>query len=135
MFDCKSTQAIVGGAFAVVILTFGIYVFFVERRNRKVMSKAAKTNEIVASLFPDAVRKRLFNETTTKPTSKAEKVPANKDALDEKMIEKYLADGGVDDEVNEKDNFMYKSRPIADLYPETTISEYHTLIATISFQL
>jgi hypothetical protein len=94
------------------------------------MSKAAKTNEIVASLFPEAVRKRLFNDTennTSKAKTTRDKDSTDKDALNEKMIEKYLAGNVMDDELNETEDFMYKSRPIADLYPATTISEYHLL--------
>ena len=117
-------QAVVGGAFAVVVVTFLCYNLFVERRNRKVVSVASKTNEIVASLFPEAVRRRLFDdkEEASKRKTKAKKASAEKDDPRERLMKKYLSGTAeMDDELNNKEDFMYKSRPIADLYPSTTI--------------
>lgn len=95
-----------------LIVAFIIYDVYVQRRNRKVVAVAAKTNEIVASLFPEAVRDRLFED--KKDTNK--KASAAKDS-DDSMIKKYLTTGSadMDDEVDEEEDFMYKSRPIADL--------------------
>ena len=107
----------VGIAFVILIVSFFIYDRYVSKRNRKVVAVAAKTNEIVASLFPEAVRDRLFEDKTD--DSKKEK--GGKET-DEAMITKFLSGGAVmDDEVDEEEEFMYKSRPIADLYPQTTI--------------
>ena len=110
-------QAVVGFAFIVLIVSFFIYDIYVQKRNSKVVAVAAKTNEIVASLFPEAVRDRLFED--KKDGTKKEK-GANES--DEAMIQKFLSGSAeMDDEVDEEDDFMYKSRPIADLYPQTTI--------------
>lgn len=110
-------QAIVGSAFVVLIGAFFIYDLFVQRRNRKVVAMATKTNEIVASLFPEAVRERLFQD-NPKETKKASAVNGENDDT----IKKFLSGNTeMDDEVDEAEEFMYKTRPIADLYPETTI--------------
>lgn len=106
----------VGGGFLVLVGAFFGYDIFVQRRNRKVVAVASKTNEIVASLFPEAVRERLFQDAEDE-TKKASAVNEN-----DNMIKKFLSGNAeMDDEVDEDDEFMYKSRPIADLYPETTI--------------
>lgn len=108
----------VGFAFVILIVSFFIYDRYVSKRNSKVVAVAAKTNEIVASLFPEAVRDRLFEDKTD--DSKKEKKGGKE--TDEAMITKFLSGSAVmDDEVDEEEEFMYKSRPIADLYPQTTI--------------
>ena len=100
-----------------LIVSFVIYDVFVQKRNSKVVAVAAKTNEIVASLFPEAVRDRLFED--KKENNK--KASGAKES-DEVMIQKFLTGNAeMDDEVDEEEDFMYKSRPIADLYTATTI--------------
>eukprot|EP00977_Amphora_coffeiformis_P009861 scaffold2267_cov162-Amphora_coffeaeformis.AAC.5 len=114
--------AVVGGAFAFLMAAFFVYDIFVQKRNSKVVAVAAKTNEIVASLFPEAVRGRLFEDSNKKNSSKKNKTALGAKDNDDTMIKKFLTgDGELDDEVDEAEDFMYKSRPIADLYPETTI--------------
>lgn len=101
------------------MIAFFIYDIYVQKRNSKVVAVAAKTNEIVASLFPEAVRDRLFEE---KKDGSKKKSTAKE--TDEAMIQKFLSGNTeMDEEEDEEEDFMYKSRPIADLYPETTISE------------
>ena len=100
---------------------FFVYDIFVQKRNRKVVAVAAKTNEIVASLFPEAVRGRLFEDSNKKGSSKKNKTSAGANENDDTMIKKFLSGGELDEQVYEEEDFMYKSRPIADLYPETTI--------------
>jgi len=115
-------QAVVGGAFAFLMTAFFVYDIFVQQRNIKVMAVAAKTNEIVASLFPEAVRGRLFEDTVKARSSKKNKMSSGANDNGDTMIKKFLTgDGELDNEVDEAEDFMYKSRPIADLYPETTI--------------
>ena len=112
-----------------LIGSFIIYDIYVQKRNNKVVAVAAKTNEIVASLFPDAVRDRLFEDKqdTTKKNSGVKE-------SDEVMIRKFLTGNAeMDDEVDEEEDFMYKSKPIADLYPETTISTFYPMRAQFTF--
>lgn len=101
---------------------FFVYDIFVQKRNRKVVAVAAKTNEIVASLFPEAVRGRLF-EDSHKPDSNKKKTPSGANENGDNMIKNFLSGDtdGMNDEVDEEDDYMYKTRPIADLYPACTI--------------
>lgn len=50
------------GVFLFVLLSFLLYDWFVEIRQRKVMDRAVKSTAVVASLFPDAVRDQMFKE-------------------------------------------------------------------------
>ena len=89
-----------------------MYDRFVHRRNTMVVGVAARSNEIISSLFPTQVRDRLFAE-----KDEADKAPKSK--LKSMLVSgnflEVNADGGDDAD------FMYKSKPIADLFPETTI--------------
>ena len=106
---------VVAGAFFFLILSFFIYDWFVKKRNRKVTTLAARSSEIVSSLFPTPVRDRFIAERGTESTQNA----MFHGTVDQRL-QSFLAqaEGGVEAQNNE---FMYKSKPIADLYPETTV--------------
>jgi len=104
--------------FIVMALTFCIYDEFVRRRNTKVVNAAARSNAIVSSLFPTNVRDRLFAE------KEDEQANAKNKAQGPQNLKTMLHSGEFmkadpDDEL--VDDIMYKSKPIADLFPETTI--------------
>lgn len=101
------------------LLQFICYNRLVERRQQIVLQTAERTNAIVTSLFPSQVRVRLmenieeenkkhyFTGTTTKLRT----------FLDGERIDE-------DDEGHGRanaDNFMYKTKPIADIFPDTTV--------------
>jgi class 3 adenylate cyclase len=90
---------VVASTFFLMALTFVVYDNFVRRRNTKIVSAAAKTNAIVSSLFPSNVRDRLFMENGSKSRLKT-----------------FLNEGGVGGET-----LALVSKPIADLFPDTTI--------------
>lgn len=103
--------------FFVMALTFCVYDEFVRRRNSKVVKAAARSNAIVSSLFPSQVRDRLFAE-------KEDEQESNDKTQAPRNLKSMLSSGeflhpniGEDDD----DEIMYKSKPIADLFPETTI--------------
>lgn len=107
---------VVAATFVIMALTFGLYDRFTRQRNKKVVKAAAKTDRIVASLFPSNVRDRLL----------AEEVDFEKRQQGERgartRLKDFLAnDGPMDKDLEETDDFMYKTKPIADLFPETTI--------------
>ena len=52
----------VAGTFLAITITFFIYDGFVRRRNKVIVKAAARSNKIVASLFPSNVRDRLLAE-------------------------------------------------------------------------
>jgi hypothetical protein len=113
----KATTVLVF-AFAFMITAFLMYDCFVVRRNRKLLNAMTRTNAIVSSLFPSNVRDRIFAD--------AKEDKDEKKALNGKSrLKTFLSSGNDDDEfdddVDEDDKYMYKTKPIADLFPETTI--------------
>lgn len=59
------TTGIVASMFLFVYLLFNAYDLFVERRQKIVMNHAVRSDDILASLFPENVRGRLFGATAT----------------------------------------------------------------------
>ena len=99
------------GAFLLIAITFIVYDRYVIRRNEKMIGQAAKTNKIVASLFPSNVRARLLAE------DDGGKVEAAQTRL-----KNFLANDGpsvADMELEDGDH--YKSSPMADLFPEASV--------------
>ncbi|KAL7558743.1 hypothetical protein ACA910_010899 [Epithemia clementina (nom. ined.)] len=110
--------AVVAGAFFFLIASFFVYDWFVNRRNKKVTSLAARSSEIVSSLFPRQVRERFMAEREAKKTKKVNNNKMFRGSIDHRLQQFLSEDEPVH---HERDDFMYKSKPIADLYPETTI--------------
>lgn len=105
--------------FISTMLIFCMYDCFVRRRNEKVVNVAAQSNAIISSLFPTNVRDRLFQEAKENQKKQTKHGKAPKSSL-----QTMLKSGKLNDTTNEEeddDDFMYKSKPIADLFPETTI--------------
>jgi len=103
---------IVASTFLIMSLAFSMYDWFVRRRNNKVMSAAVRSGAIVSSLFPSTVRDRLYKEAEEKAANNA-------------RLQKWLHTDGVDADAGaietDDDVIAYKAKPIADLFPETTI--------------
>eukprot|EP00934_Nitzschia_sp_Nitz4_P006926 Nitzschia sp. Nitz4//scaffold53_size117307//115309//117659//NITZ4_003787-RA/size117307-augustus-gene-0.95-mRNA-1//1//CDS//3329554256//6916//frame0 len=100
--------------FLFTFIVFGAYDFLVERRQSKVMSTAVKSSAIVSSLFPSNVRDRLYDLEGEKKghhhlTSDPRSSISSNIAYPENF--KMAAGEGEDRE----------GRPIADLFPETTV--------------
>jgi hypothetical protein len=92
---------VVAFLFVVMATIFAFYDNFVQTRNRKVVEVAERSDAIVSSLFPDAVKERLLADNNDR---KSTNPFLNKNMQDEK-----------------DENGMYKNKPIADLYPEATV--------------
>jgi Adenylate and Guanylate cyclase catalytic domain len=78
---------------------------FVQHRNTKVVGAAARSNAIVSSLFPTAVRDRLMQQRENDSKTR--------------NFRGFLADKS-DHNLNPKE-LLFQTKPIADLFPETTI--------------
>jgi Adenylate and Guanylate cyclase catalytic domain len=74
----------------------------------------ARSNAIISSLFPTQVRERLFAERAAGTNA------APKTKLKNMLTSGNFIDANLDDDDDDSD-FMYKSKPIADLFAETTI--------------
>lgn len=94
---------------------FIVYDRLVERRQRLVLATAERSNAIVSSLFPTQVRDRLMED--AKLSKQKSQVMGTKTKL------RTFLDGAVDEdsENNEADEFMYKTRPIAEFFADTTV--------------
>jgi hypothetical protein len=104
-------------------LVFLAYDFLVQKRQEKVHSAAVKSNAIVSSLFPAEIRDRLFQH-NEEPALKGSKGNKNKGGLLDSAPNKFRLKNYLDaDDVEEAtpDLDMYDTKPIADLFPNTTV--------------
>jgi len=105
----------VGVIFITMALTFLVYDRFVHRRNMKVVDAASKSNQIINTLFPQQVRDRLFADKSDDDAN----VGTKSKLMNMMNSGDFAVGASSDDEVD--DDIMYKTKPIADLFPETTI--------------
>jgi hypothetical protein len=112
----ESNKPLIYTAAVILVFTFTSLVFvmydcLVEKRQKKVMTSAKQTGAIVASLFPKVVRDRMFAEGTTQDSPEElamrSKLPTY-DAYGSQKISKSKIE-------------MNASRPIANLFPHTTV--------------
>jgi class 3 adenylate cyclase len=101
------------GTFVFTVLTFLGYDSLNERRNNAVMENARQTNLIVSSLFPAFVRDRLLKAKDGKGHNLARVDSRRYLTTPRSMLRSYLDD--------EQKNDISKSKPIADLFPDTTV--------------
>jgi hypothetical protein len=119
-------------------VVFFSYDYAVQRRQMKTMNSAAKTNAVLASLFPTEVRDRLIGRKTksTKNYVANEDLPTSGPAVVSESatfrLKTFLAEealNGVATSIPSDDKFneaiagidMQPGRPIADLFPNTTV--------------
>ena len=93
-------------SFVVTSATFITYDYLVERRQKLVMEKAVQSSAVVSSLFPAVVRDRLFPDGAKGGATAASA---------KRRLKTFL------DEGKEKDKKAVGSKPIADLFPYTTV--------------
>lgn len=102
----KILTALVAGILAFTIAVFFVYNRLVERRQKRVLNAAVRSNAIVSSIFPKQVRDRLEKEALLGTTTK---------------LRGFLeADQGVDHD-DAKGVLRYKTKPIADFFSSATI--------------
>lgn len=91
--------------FFLTAVVFFVFVVYVQKRQEKVMMSAIQTNKIVSSLFPSNVRDRMIDEAKQSQALEVKRANfvANKDQ-------------DIVDDTN-----VFSSKPIADLFPETTV--------------
>jgi Adenylate and Guanylate cyclase catalytic domain len=121
--------AIVVCVFIFTGMTFLVYDVAVQRRNTKVVSTAARTSEIVASIFPKDVQKRILEEAEARERQEAvykrqRKRPNSADLVDFFNFGKEENKGGLsaaESVENSVDNWNSRTKPIADFFPAATI--------------
>lgn len=116
---------VVASMFVFTALMFLLYDRIVAYRNKVIMNMANRTTAIVSSLFPAQVRSRLFEEqddqhqeapnvSLPKNNNKSKKKKNNRGNL------KTFLSEDCDSTIRQGDG-VYKSKPIADLFPEVTV--------------
>jgi len=103
--------------FIFTALVFVVYDFFVQQRQQKVLSTAQKTSAIVSSLFPKSVQKRIMASAAVEEKPSRWITFSGKDKL-----KSFLGNEGEESiDKSQHVTAVYKSKPIADFFPETTI--------------
>jgi len=124
MYESSRTEMFTGilaGIFLILIVLFFVFVWFVQRRQVKVMNAAIRTTQIVSSLFPANVRGRIL-EQAEKQANK--QIDGDNDSESNANLRSILNEGAPQDSGNpfaQNAGEALSSRPIADLYPEATI--------------
>jgi hypothetical protein len=95
---------VVGTTFVVMLLSFVLYDCFVSQRNLKVLNAATRTQVLVSSMFPATIQDRIFAEKKTSNT----KIGKNR-------LTTFLSTN------SDTNDMLLQSKPIADLFPETTV--------------
>jgi hypothetical protein len=112
--------------FLFTTMIFMIYDFLVQRRQVKVHTAAVKSNAIVSSLFPAEIRDRLFQQQNEEPNNKGSSgkngvYDATSKFRQKNFLENQDDDRAQTDDVNHSNPDMYETKPIADLFPNTTV--------------
>jgi Adenylate and Guanylate cyclase catalytic domain len=122
------------GIFCFTAFIFAVYNMVIQRRQNKVMSSLEITSKVVLSLFPANVLDRLIKEAeaTTNDLDKNDKTTNISGAdrfkaafagrTERSKIQSFLGDNNADNNhVNLQHHSIFKSKPIADLYPNATV--------------
>jgi hypothetical protein len=89
-------------SFAALAIIFATYDFKVERRQKKVLSSAVRSSEIVSSLFPSSVQDQLYPTLVSSDKSTMRMWP-------------------IQEEHENRESATTVGGPIAMLYPKTTV--------------
>lgn len=96
--------------FLIMAGVFYCFDRFIRRRNQVAISEAARSNALVSSLFPENVKERLFAERDK-----------TFDDMQISSSHRRASTHGSPGSSAKHDVGGFKSRPIADLFPDTTI--------------
>lgn len=104
-----------------VALSFFAYDRSMQRAHARIQRKAAKSTEFVSSMFPADMHRRLFDSSIPEL-----KVPDSLMTRDIKVKSpkpkvKARRNSSIGMTASRHEDGTYKSKPIAELYPETTI--------------
>lgn len=112
--------SVVAAVFFLMAITFFLYDRFVHRRNQKILRTAARSSAIVSSMFPTNIRDRILRDGDEK--RKKFGLTHAKAGLKTFLHDGLLNDNCEGDNDDDGDNiFVASAKPIADLFPETTI--------------
>ena len=98
-----------------VAIVFFVYDAFVQTRNENLVSKAAQSNAIVSSLFPDAIRNRLLGEKEQEQEMKDAEISKRSGGA----LKAFMNKGGAANSGNISK--PERQKPMADLFLDTTV--------------
>lgn len=107
-------------------MVFLLYDWLVTRRQNKVKASAKKTNAILSSLFPSTVRDRILQEAEEQAEQEEQQHSPKRGGFalgNRALLRDFLkdADEGGSTKPAAGASKLAVSRPIADLFPETTV--------------
>jgi hypothetical protein len=119
---------------SVILLAFGftafVYILYdkmVQRRQKKVLSTAARSTAIVKSLFPKGVGQRLIDEAEERDAAKNDTRASF--SGQKSHLKEYLTNGAGDWDKRDQPRH---SKPLADLFPQTTVRSFDTTDSELS---
>jgi len=98
----------VAALFVLMAFIFTVYDWKVAQRNRKIVGAAERSTDLVNTLYPQDVANQLLAEQDTKKHTC-------------QVTKKLSSNMFPDDDEDEEEDGNFKSKPIASLFPETTI--------------
>jgi len=104
-------------------LVFYSYVAMIQKRQNKIKSIAYKATTVVASLFPATVRDRILDGALSSKEDKKQKRQSHRDSKSKEFTNNNKKDEDGDTNAAPKSisRSIYKTKPIADLFPEATV--------------
>ncbi|CAB9505205.1 Receptor-type guanylate cyclase gcy [Seminavis robusta] len=111
------------GCFLITAAVFMLYDMLVQKRQDKVMASAKKTNAIVTSLFPENVRDRLLQDINNEsgPETPVRATNSKKRGSWADPSNAFTVGGAAKEDNDISSERIFGSKPIADLFPATTI--------------
>ncbi|KAL3939709.1 MAG: hypothetical protein SGARI_001271, partial [Bacillariaceae sp.] len=111
--------------FVATAIGFVVYDFFVQRRQRNATADLLKSTAIVSSLFPAEIRDRLLQDEEDKQKNKRSSLD-DVGGTQKFRLQNFLDEEGEEAEKNKAankkgDGVILDSKPIADLFPNTTV--------------
>ncbi|GKZ00827.1 hypothetical protein MPSEU_001034400 [Mayamaea pseudoterrestris] len=106
---------VVAMTFVVTACVFAVYDYTVFRRQAKLLSTAERTNAIVSSLFPKDVRDRIMAEAEEQARQESAKPTKAFGSSAKNQLKAILG------EHDHATDTIFKTKPIADLFPDVTI--------------
>lgn len=107
---------VVISVFLCTVMVFVLYDFLVQLRQDKVMLAAKKSNMVVASLFPKNVRDRIYADVEEQIAAGQKNGRKMFGAVAKTELKNFLDNG-----IANRDGVAFDTKPIADLFPATTI--------------
>jgi hypothetical protein len=104
-------------AFIFILLILGLYIVDLLRQKKEQIrdEKAGKSEAILASLFPSAVKDRLIK--MVDDITGSDDIDQSYHSVNAKLNSYFEEKGATDD-------WMLSGKPIADLFPETTVRRF-----------